>query len=141
MSSGEGVVAPAKYASTRSNKPSVAASSATRHEPVGHPPLLEASGVGHRGASTKYRPGRFDVRPSAEERVEHGDVVADRRPVQRRFLMGFLEPDPPARAPPGSQTTVQGVIARQVSRALIRALRLISRRSAAETPRRAQMTR
>ncbi len=58
----------------------------------GDVPLLEAAGVSQGRTSTQDGTGCFDVSTRVEEGVEHGDVVAARRPVERRFFVRTSEP-------------------------------------------------
>jgi hypothetical protein len=48
-------------------------------------PLGEHHRIGHRRATREDGAGRFDVGAGIQQGVEHGDIVAARRRMQRRF--------------------------------------------------------
>jgi hypothetical protein len=48
-------------------------------------PLPKHHGIRHRRASREHGAGRLNVGASVEKRVEDGDVIATRGPVQRCF--------------------------------------------------------
>ncbi len=68
-------------------------------EPVRSPPLPERPRVPERRTAADDRAGCLDVGAGVEERVEHVDVVARRRPVQRSLGVRALEPAVDVSAP------------------------------------------
>jgi hypothetical protein len=56
-------------------------------QPVRCLPLSERPGIRERGTVADHAAGRVDVSPGVEQRVQHLDVIAARRPVQRRLGM------------------------------------------------------
>ena len=89
------------------------------HEPAGRAPLTERDGVRQRAVAVDHRPWRLDVRPGLDERVEHLDVVAAGRPMQRPLGVPSAERRVDVRArrdEPGHDRATVGEIARPVGR-------------------------
>src|SRR4029453_18433659 len=60
-------------------------------QPACRVPLGERHGVGQWWTAGDYGAGRFDVSTPVEEGIQNGNVIAARRPVERRFCMGTCE--------------------------------------------------
>ena len=65
---------------------------AALEQPARGRPLAEGDGVGHRGAAADHGAAGLDVGARVEQRVDRLDVVAARRPVQRRLGVRAGEP-------------------------------------------------
>ena len=65
---------------------------ATLNQPTSSVPLPERGRVRHGGSACNHGTGRFDVGTCVKERIEHGNVVTARRPMQRRLGVRSAEP-------------------------------------------------
>lgn len=54
-------------------------------EPARGAPLREDDRIRHRRAAGKHGTRRLDVSATVQKRVEHGDIITTRGPVQRRL--------------------------------------------------------
>ena len=54
-------------------------------EPTGGIPLPESTRIREWRTTADYAAGRFDVRAGLDQRIEHRDIVAARRPMQWRL--------------------------------------------------------